>query len=112
MKTLAAYRPQMQTDDSLAATEYAKSEVSQDGRPYFFWDYEITHKQIEQILQSNSPAEKAWVISRILQYAKWDDIWRYLTLDDIRQVFDQVRFRRPQDRVLWAYALERWNAHA
>lgn len=79
-------------------------------RPYFFWDYEITDEQIKQILQNGPLFEKAWVISRILQYAKWDDIWRYLTLNDIRQNFAHLRFRRPQDRALWAYALERWTS--
>ena len=31
------------------------------------------------------------------------------TLADIRQNFEHLRFRRPQDRELWAYALERWT---
>ncbi len=37
---------------------------------------------------------------RILEYAKWDDIWRYLTVADIRQNFELLHFRRPQDREL------------
>lgn len=78
-----------------------------NARPYFFWDYEITNEQIRQILQSGTLSEKAWVISRILQYAKWEDIWRYLTVNDIRQNFANLHFRRAQDRALWAYALER-----
>lgn len=80
-------------------------------RPYFFWDYDITNQQIDQILQTSSIFEKAWLISRILQYAKWEDIWHYLTLNDIRQVFDHLHFRRKQDRELWSYALKRWTDH-
>lgn len=80
-------------------------------RPYFFWDYDITDEEIRIILRAGDPFEKAWVISRILEHARWDDIWRYLTITDIRQNFENLRFRRPQDRELWAYALERWSRH-
>jgi hypothetical protein len=80
-------------------------------RIYFFWDYDITGDEIRRILCHGTQAERAWVISRILEYAKWDDIWRYLTVADIRQGFEHLRFRHPQDRELWAYALDRWGRH-
>lgn len=80
-------------------------------RPYFFWDYEISDEEIRRILHDGAPSEKAWVISRILEYAKWDDIWRYLTLADIRDNLANLHFRRPQDRELWTYALDRWMRH-
>jgi hypothetical protein len=84
----------------------ATTQTSQ--RPYFFWDYDINDEEIQLILRRGSPAEKAWVISRILEYAKWDDTWPYLTVADIRRSFEQLRFRRPKDRELWACALDRW----
>ena len=78
-------------------------------RLYFFWDYDLSEEGIRRILRHGNPTEKAWVITRILEYAKWDDIWRYLTVDDIRQNLGQLCFRRPQDRELWAYAVDRWT---
>ena len=80
-------------------------------RPYFFWDYEITDGEIRAILSEGASFDKGWVISRILEHARWDDIWRYLTVNDIRENFATLRFRRPQDRELWAYALDRWARH-
>ena len=80
-------------------------------RPYFFWDYDISDEEIRHILHQGSPMEKAWIITRILEYAKWDDIWHYLTVEDIRQNLEHLRFRRPQDRELWEYALKRWAHH-
>jgi hypothetical protein len=77
---------------------------------YFFWDYDIDEEEVLRILRQGTPTEKAWVITRILEYAKWDDIWRYLSLSDIRENLEHLRFRRPQDRELWAYALERWTS--
>lgn len=79
------------------------------GRPYFFWDYDIREDDVRRILRHGTSVEKAWVIARILEYAKWNDIWRYLTLADIRENFEHLRFRRSQDRELWAYAIERWT---
>ena len=89
------------------------SEPLQAGqRTYFFWDYDITEEEVRQILHQGTPAEKAWVISRLLEYGKWEDIWRYLTPAEIRRNFARLHFRRPQDRDLWAYALDRWMNHA
>jgi len=53
--------------------------------------------------------DKTWLITRILEYAKWEDIWHYLTPADIREHLANLRFRRPSDRELWAYALNRWS---
>jgi len=35
-------------------------------------------KKVRQILRGDNEVEKAWVITRILEYAHWEDIWRYL----------------------------------
>ncbi len=80
-------------------------------RPYFLWDYDLTEEEVRAILRGDNEVEKAWLITRILEYAKWEDIWRYLTVDDVRQNFARLRFRWPRDRELWTYALERWAGH-
>jgi hypothetical protein len=89
------------TDTPTASSNHAS--------PYFLWDYDLSPQQVQDLLKASSPEDKAWLISRILNYARWDDIWRYVTVNDIRQHFDQLHFRHPQDRELWAYALERWS---
>ena len=81
-------------------------------RLYFLWDYDYNDAEVRLILTSSDPLEKAWLITRILEYAKWSDIWDYLTVNEIRQNFEYLRFRQPQDRELWAYALDRWTQHA
>ena len=78
-------------------------------RLYFFWDYDLTGADIRGIVQHGDPMEQAWVVSRILEYAKWEDIWRYLSTADILRNFERLSFRRAQDRDLWAYALDRWT---
>lgn len=78
-------------------------------RPYFFWDYDLSEEDVREILAGDDEHRKAWVISRILNAARWEDIWDYLTVDDIRTHFDQLTFRLPHMRDLWARALEVWS---
>lgn len=78
-------------------------------RPYFIWDYDISEEQVWEILRGDNETRKVWLISRILQYARWDDIWKYLTLDDVRKYFDQIYWRFPFIKDMWAHALEVWS---
>lgn len=77
-------------------------------RAYFFWDYDLSEEDVREILAGDDSHRKAWVMSRILNAARWEDIWKYVTVDDIRANFDQLRFRLPYLRALWAHALEVW----
>jgi|YNPNPStandDraft_1061719.scaffolds.fasta_scaffold93781_2 hypothetical protein len=76
---------------------------------YFFWDYAITEEHLRDILRGENADERAWAISRIIQYARWEDIWKYVTLHDIQTHWEQLQWRTPELRDLWAYALEVWG---
>jgi hypothetical protein len=77
-------------------------------RVYFFWDYDLTEEEVRAILRGTDETAKTWVISRILQSAHWDDIWKFLTLQDVKNYFDKIQWRSPYLRNLWAHALEVW----
>ncbi|MBN1658701.1 MAG: hypothetical protein JXA93_09885 [Anaerolineae bacterium] len=85
---------------------------AQKKRPYFLWDYDLSEEEVRAILRGSDEVEKAWLITRILEYARWDDIWRYLTVDDLWGNLHRLHFRWPRDRELWTYALKRWRGHA
>jgi hypothetical protein len=78
-------------------------------RIYFFWDYDLDEEEVWAILRGDDENEKIWIISRIVQYAQWDDIWRYLKLEDIKKYFDRLYWRTPYLKELWAYALKVWS---
>ena len=77
-------------------------------RLYFFWDYDISEEDLRAILAGENEVEKAWAITRLLEAARWQDIWRFITLNDLRANFDHLRFRFARDRETWAYALRLW----
>lgn len=74
----------------------------------FLWDYDLSQEDVRRILREGTPTERGWLIGRILEHAPWEEIWRYLTPEQIERDFEHLRFRSPRERELWAYALKRW----
>lgn len=87
-------------------------EVTARQRLYFFWDYDITEDDLQTILHGVNEVEKAWAIARLLEAARWEDIWRFITLDDLCAIFNRLRFRFARDRDMWANAIQRWTRTA
>ncbi len=77
-------------------------------RLYFFWDYDITEEDLRAILSGDNETEKAWAMTRLLEAAKWEDIWRFIRLKDLREWFPKLKLR-PQTREVWEYALKVWS---
>mgnify|MGYP001587014537 FL=1 len=78
--------------------------------PYFLWDYDLSENQIRKILHGNNEVEKLWLITRIITHAKFEDIWQYLTLDDIAGVFPKLRLPL-KSKQNWQRALNIWGYH-
>ena len=57
---------------------------------YFFPDAEVSESRVRSILDGGTPEERAWVISHLLRYAQWDDIWNYVTRDEVREIFPSL----------------------
>lgn len=60
------------------------------GSLYFFPDQRVSEARVREILERGSEEEKAWVISHLLRYAQWDDIWQYVSRDQVREIFPQL----------------------
>jgi hypothetical protein len=75
--------------------------------PSFLWDYDLTDGQVREIL--SGPAKKRyWLVARILEHARFDEVWRYLTLNRI--VLDLPHLRMPKKiKEHWALAVKRWR---
>jgi hypothetical protein len=54
---------------------------------YFFPDQKVTADEVRHMLRQGTGEQRAWVISHLLRYAQWDDIWAYVTRDEVREVF-------------------------
>ena len=52
--------------------------------------------------------EKIWIMSRILESAAPGDVWKYVTLRDVREMFPKLKLKTPV-RKAWDHALTVWS---
>jgi len=83
------------------------SEQKQDGL-YFFWERKVTEQELRQILQGDDLRRKAWAVARILEAARWEDKWKYLTIEDVREMLPHLKMR-PGFKDAWEYAVKVWT---
>lgn len=77
-------------------------------RPYFLWDYDLTDSDVHRILHGKNETEKIWMMSRILESAKLEDVWKYVSLSEIVEMFHKLRLKPPIYQA-WDYALKIWE---
>lgn len=75
-----------------------------------FWDYNFTERDLLQKLAKGTNGEKAWIIGRILENLPYNSIWKYLTLEQVKDFFPQLRLK-PKFRQIWSYTLSLWDKH-
>ena len=72
---------------------------------YFFPDEEISTDAVREILAGDDEGRRAWVVSHLLRYAQWDDIWDFVSRDEVRALFPQLDL--PENlRAAWARMLK------
>lgn len=72
---------------------------------YFFPDQSVSEVRVRWILQNGSRDERAWVISHLLRFALWDDIWTYVSREEAREVFPHIEMSENL-RAAWARLLK------
>ena len=62
-------------------------------RPYFLWDYDLTEEDVQTLLRTGDEQTRIWLASRILESARYADVWRYLSLAELRVLFPPVSYK-------------------
>lgn len=65
----------------------------------------------ESLLRTGDEETRIWLASRILESARYADVWRYLSLAELRALFPHLKLKPPV-REAWAYALQVWETAA
>ncbi|HVS16907.1 MAG TPA: hypothetical protein VMV46_23600 [Thermoanaerobaculia bacterium] len=72
---------------------------------YFFPDEQVTERQLREILESGTREQRCRAVSHLLRFAQWDDIWLYVTRDEVRELFNEIEL--PESlRTAWARMLK------
>jgi len=70
----------------------------------FLPGHPMTAGQFQQLLREGPPEKRAWAISQLLRYAPWEEIWTFVSRDEVREIFDALDL--PGElRGKWARAL-------
>jgi hypothetical protein len=67
-----------------------RSDLERADSLYFFPDTPISAGQLRHLLAHGSAERRAWALSHLLRYADWDDIWVFVTRDQVRDLLGQL----------------------
>ncbi|MFH1188385.1 MAG: hypothetical protein V1652_00895 [bacterium] len=78
--------------------------------PYFLWDYHLTGADVRRILAGKNEIERQWMMARVLSHARYEDVWKYVTIDQIVREFPKLRMRKEMTEA-WKQAFTAWGYH-
>lgn len=79
------------------------------GRPYFLWDEDITVDEFRARLRDPDLAVRAYFLGKLLRQAKPDDVFTFVTLDELQREFPAVERYLGRTRAFWEWVLGRWR---
>ena len=82
--------------------------VDQRGRPYFLWDEDTTLDAFRARLRDPDPEVRAYSLGKLMRQAKPDDVFSFVTLDELHAQFPAVQRYLGQTREFWEWLLQRW----
>lgn len=83
--------------------------TDREGRPYFIWDEDVTLPEFERRLRD--PKAGDYWLATLLRQAKPDDVYRFVSLEEIARRWTNVRAGVGRMRAFWDWRTERWRTH-
>ncbi len=92
----------------MAGTGRTRAQASARNEPsdplYFFPERTVTEAEARAQL-AGTPEERADVVSHLLRYAQWEDIWTWVDRDEVRILLPNLEL--PENlRAKWAHLLK------
>ncbi len=79
------------------------------GRPYFLWDCEITLAEFEELLRTGGRDERAYWVGKLMRQAKPDDVFTWVTLREISDLWPDLERYLGKTREFWRWILGQWG---
>jgi hypothetical protein len=80
-----------------------------DARPYFLWDTRMTAGELRQRLREAEETERILWMARILREARYQDVWAFLSLEDVLSHWEQLRGQLGRMTGFWEFLLREWR---
>jgi hypothetical protein len=72
-------------------------------KPYFLWDVSIGEAELRERLRDGDPDTRAqWE-------ARFDDVWGYVSLDDVLRDWQHIRRHLGRQRAFWEFLIQGWR---
>jgi hypothetical protein len=82
-----------------------RGDIDRTDSLYFFPDQKVTAEEVRHLLRHGTLDQRAWVISHLLRFAQWDDIWNYASREEVKAIFNDLDL--PENlRHAWARMLK------
>ena len=81
-------------------------------RPYFLWDVETTLAEFRGMLAGDDQEVRAYLIAKLMRQAKPDDVFQFVTVEDIRRAWPRIERHLGRSRPFWTWILGAWRGHA
>ncbi len=82
--------------------------VDGQGRPYFLWDMDMTLARFRELLAGDDIEVRAYMIGKLMRQAKPDDVFEFVTLEQIRIDWSRIEPFLGQTRPFWTWLLATW----
>jgi hypothetical protein len=78
-------------------------------RPYFLWDVPVTEARLREYLRQPDPALRAQWQGSVLREARFDDVWKYLTLEEVLRDWPHIEPHLGRSRAFWSFLIRGWR---
>lgn len=83
--------------------------VDRNERPYFLWDVPISEADLRARLRHTDADTRAQWSARVMREARYEDVFQYLTLEDILRDWKDIQRHLGRMRGFWEYLLNGWR---
>ena len=83
--------------------------VDPQGRPYFLWDVDLTVDAFrERVVDPRADVRAMWM-GKLMRQAKPDDVFQFVTLQDIQQDWPLISRHLGRSLPFWRWILTQWG---
>lgn len=79
-------------------------------RPAFLWDTPLSEAELRARLHDADPDVRAQWQGVVLREARFDDVWKYVTLDEVVRDWPRIRRHLGRSRDFWDFLLKGWRS--
>ena len=78
-------------------------------RPYFLRDVDVSETELRELLRQPDADARAQWQGRLLREARFDDVWSYLTLEEVLRDWPRIERHLGRRRGFWEFLLRGWR---